>query len=265
MSAFVQTQAGRRRAGWALAALLTFGHAAMAVEGRFEATVDGTATTIDLRTHAGTVNGVYTEGPLAFRLEGELKGDRLDARLIEPQSGLQIAVMVAELEADALDARIDARNPLSGETASTRARFVRADAGRVATPRPPSPAADPSATAGATAGALDPALVGTWVNDENINSGGGNFASFSTRMNLLLKPDGSVEQWSESVGGGGDWSYSGDGPQLQYQGRWQSQGGTLLVQLQGMDSFQPAASYRFSGEYLVTEQDGGRRIWQRGR
>jgi hypothetical protein len=114
------------------------------------------------------------------------------------------------------------------------------------------------------AGALDPRLVGTWVNEKQINSGGGagGFASFSTVMSMLLHADGTVQQYTQSVGGGGEWS-SNSGRTLDFEGRWRAANGTLLVHAAGLPDFVPAATYSFSGEYLVTQSDMGRLIWQR--
>lgn len=114
------------------------------------------------------------------------------------------------------------------------------------------------------AGALDPRLVGTWVNEKQINSGGGagGFASFSTVMSMLLHADGTVQQYTQSVGGGGEWS-SNSGRTLDFEGRWRAANGTLLVHTAGLPDFVPAATYSFSGEYLVTQSDMGRLIWQR--
>ncbi|MDH1109538.1 hypothetical protein N5C55_25920 [Pseudomonas otitidis] len=88
------------------------------------------------------------------------------------------------------------------------------------------------------------------------------FASFNTVLTLHLTPDGRVEQWSRSVGGGSDWSYDSDGT-LQYAGQWQTADGVLLVRPDGSTDYQPATRYRFSDPYLVTEDQGGRKIWQR--
>lgn len=114
------------------------------------------------------------------------------------------------------------------------------------------------------AGALDPQLVGTWVNEKQINSpgGAGGFASFSTVMTMHLNADGSVQQFTQSVGGGGEWS-SDSGRTLDFEGRWRAANNTLLVHAAGLPDFMPAATYTFSGEYLVTQSDMGRLIWQR--
>jgi hypothetical protein len=112
--------------------------------------------------------------------------------------------------------------------------------------------------------ALDPRLVGTWVNENQINSGGGagGFASFSTVMTMVLNGDGTIQQFTQSVGGGGDWS-SNSGRTLDFDGTWRAGDGTLLVHGMGLPDYTPAATYTFSGEYLVTQSDMGRLIWQR--
>ena len=114
------------------------------------------------------------------------------------------------------------------------------------------------------ASALDPRLVGTWVHEQQINSGGGagGFASFSTVMTMVLNGDGSIQQFTQSVGGGSEWS-SDSGRTLDFEGRWRAANGALSVQGMGLPDFTPAATYSFSGDYLVTQSDMGRLIWQR--
>lgn len=114
------------------------------------------------------------------------------------------------------------------------------------------------------ANVLDPRLFGVWVNEKQINSpgGAGGFASFSTVMTMILNADGTVQQFTQSVGGGGDWS-SNSGRKLDFEGRWRASNGTFLVHGMGLPDFTPAATYTFSGEYLVTQNDMGRLIWQK--
>lgn len=112
---------------------------------------------------------------------------------------------------------------------------------------------------------LDSRLVGTWVNEDNMNSGGGagGFAAFSTVMTMQLGPDGSVLQTTRSVGGGAGWS-SDSGESIDFQGTWRADGQTFSVLGMGLTDYTPAATYEFSGPYLVTYNDLGRLIWQRG-
>ncbi|MEZ5947483.1 MAG: hypothetical protein R3C04_11660 [Hyphomonas sp.] len=111
---------------------------------------------------------------------------------------------------------------------------------------------------------LDARLVGVWVNEDNINSGGGagGFASFSTVMTMALDANGGVVQTTRSVGGGGAWS-SDSGESVDFQGSWKADGQTLYVIGMGLTAYTPAATYEFSGPYLVTYNDQGRLIWQR--
>jgi hypothetical protein len=111
----------------------------------------------------------------------------------------------------------------------------------------------------------DQRLVGTWVNEAHINSpgGAGGFASFSTVMTMELRPDGTIEQSSQSVGGGAEWS-SDSGPVVDFRGSWRADGATLSVVGMGLADFTPAAAYSFSGAYLVTRNDRGQLIWRRG-
>ena len=111
---------------------------------------------------------------------------------------------------------------------------------------------------------LDPRLVGVWVNENQINSpgGAGGFASFSTVMTMELDADGTIRQFTQSVGGGGDWSSNSE-RRLDFEGNWRASNNTLLVHGMGLPDFTPAATYSFSDQYLVTNSDMGRLIWQR--
>ncbi|WP_061240856.1 hypothetical protein [Ectopseudomonas composti] len=221
------------------------------LDGHYRATLDGQPTELILRQKGEQVEGQYVENrTLRLNLRGRYDGQVLRAEISDPQSGLLLANMNATYANAMLNTSIAARNPRNGEVLERQALFKREAAATAATP----PAA----------GAQDPALVGTWVHEKIINSGGANFASFNTLMTLQLNADGSVTQWSRSAGGGSDWSYDSPG-EVQYSGHWRSQDGMLMVRLAGAADYQPAAYYRFSDQYLVTESNTGKMIWQRRR
>ena len=235
---------------------LLLGHASPAagagIDGVWRGIVDGESTVLTLQADGGNVTGVYGEGALRLDIRGTLDGQRLQATVREPNSGLDIARIGASLSGDNLQAQIDAEHPHTGVKKSARATFRRDGAG--------APTGD---VATSVPGALDRELIGTWLNEKMINSGGANFASFTTVMTMTLGADGRVQQWSRSVGGGGNWNYDSGAGELQYAGRWSAQDGLLYVQLDGAAGFKPIARYRFSDAYLVTENDAGRLIWQR--
>lgn len=219
------------------------------LDGHYRATLDGQPSELILRQNDAVVEGEYVEGQhLRLVVKGRYDGKLLRAEISDPQSGLLLANMNATYANAMLNASIAARNPRNGEILERQALFQREAA--IATPP--------------TSGTLDPTLVGTWVHEKIINSGGTSFASFNTLMTLQLNADGSVTQWSRAVGGGGDWSYDSPG-EVQYSGHWRSQGGMLMVRLAGAADYQPAAYYRFSDQYLVTESNTGKMIWQRRR
>lgn len=224
--------------------------AAQGVSGQYRALVQGQESRLMLEEKDGQVSGTYVEEALTFDVEGTFQGRRIDASLTERQSGLRIAQLRGQWEGDAIDMTIDAHNPLTGARQQAQARFQREGASGSAS-RP-----------FAGTGALDPALIGTWVHEKIINSGGGNFASFNTVLTMVLSPDGNVAQYSRSVGGGGDWSYDSDARPM-HQGQWYAESGILYMRLDGATEFQAAARYRFSDAYLVTEDVNGRMIWTR--
>jgi hypothetical protein len=110
----------------------------------------------------------------------------------------------------------------------------------------------------------DPRLVGRWVHQSSIQSGGGagGFASFVTERSIAFTADGQVQQWVRSVGGGANWSSQGAG-RLEFAGRWQTRGAEIWVQPDGLAQYLRAGSYRFVGDRLVTDGRDGRTIWQR--
>ncbi len=234
-----------------LAAISCFSARAGELDGHYRATLDGQPTELILRQQGGRVEGQYVENQsLRLNLKGHYDGQVLRAEISDPQSGLLLANMNATYANAMLNTRIAARDPRNGQVLEREALFKR-EAGTPPTPQPSS-------------GVQDPALVGTWVHEKIINSGGASFASFNTVMTLQLNADGSVTQWSRSVGGGSDWSYDSPG-KVQYSGHWRSQDGMLMVRLAGTADYQPAAHYRFSDQYLVTESNTGKMIWQRRR
>ena len=87
-------------------------------------------------------------------------------------------------------------------------------------------------------------------------------AALSTMMTMELSADGVMRQWTQSVGGGSDWSSNG-GRRLDFDGQWRADGQTLSVMGMGLVDFMPAAAYEFSGDFLVTHNDMGRLTWRR--
>lgn len=221
------------------------------LDGHYRATLDGQPSELILRQSGALVEGEYVESQrLRLIVKGRYDGKLLRAEISDPQTGLLLANMNATYANAMLNTSIAARDPRNGEVLERQALFQREAVATAATP--------------STAGAQEPALVGTWVHEKIINSGGTNFASFNTLMTLQLNADGSVTQWARSVGGGNDWNYDSPG-EVQYSGHWRSQDGMLMVRLTGAADYQPAAYYRFSDQYLVTESNTGKMIWQRRR
>jgi hypothetical protein len=231
--------------------LLNASSLAAAFDGEYSAMVDGAAARMQLETRNGHTTGRYQEGSLLLTVEGRATNGRLDARLVVPQTGQTLATLSAVPAGTGLDAELIVTHPLTGARHVLSAQFVPVSTG--ATSDAPS----------IPTGSRDAQLVGTWVHENIINSGGADFASFSTVMTMDLRADGQVTQTNRSVGGGGDWSYdSGDSSQ-DYRGQWLSQDGVLMVRLDGMTEFAAAARFRFDGAYLITENAQGRLIWQR--
>lgn len=244
----------------ACALLLVFAPARPALagtaDGRYHASIDGVASTIELGGSDGDLRGVLQEGALRLNLQGSLSGNALRLQMSEPMLGLPLGSLEGTLSNGVFDAAVTVQDPFGNNPDQRKqARYVREGAS--------APAAADIAPAVTTNGSRDPALVGTWTHDEVINSPGGfGAASFSTRRTMVLSADGRAEQWAESAGGGGEWSYGG-GRQTEFSGQWQTRDGALLLRAAGQSEFVPATRYRFSGQYLVLEGGGKKLILQR--
>lgn len=131
-------------------------------------------------------------------------------------------------------------------------------------PQQPAPVEIPAQPMQEAASQLDPRLVGVWVNEKQINSpgGAGGFASLSTVMTMEIHPDGAIVQYTQSVGGGSEWS-SNSGRKLDFEGKWRASNNTLFVLGMGLTDYTAAGTYSFSGAYLVTNNNLGRLIWQK--
>ncbi len=218
----------------------------------YEAVHQGVVTRVDLQIDGPRFQGRLTEEALQLALNGAVQGRTLSGQVQDPRSGQALMPMAAELRGDELV--LELRPPAAtAQRLSLRRVGAAAAAG--------APAAPAAAMSG---GALDAQLVGRWRQESQINSpgGAGGFASFSTVRTLVLGADGRAQQTVRSVGGGGDWSADG-GERIEFSGRWTSRDGSLFVQPDGQPRFIPAGRYRFSGQYLVTENGQGRLIWSR--
>jgi hypothetical protein len=239
-----------------LVASLLFGAAASAQPGTttYEATEGGVTTRVALRVDGTSFEGGMQEGNLTLGLRGTLAGQRLTGVLLDPATGREVLPITGELVGDTL--RLTVR-PDPASPARTLAMR------RVGAPAQAAAAGAAPAAAGA-AGSLDPAIVGRWRNESQINSAGGagGFASFSTVRYLELAADGRVRQSVRSAGGGGNWSAQA-GETVEFSGRWQVRGAELWVRADGAPDFVRAGVYRRVGERLVTENAQGRKIWER--
>lgn len=223
------------------------------LDGHYLTTLDGQPAEMYLRSQGQHVSGEYVEGArLHLQISGSFDGQLLSAQISEPQSGQVIANLNATYASGVLNSHIAARNPNTGQTLERKTLFHRQRLSGAAL------------TNQSSSQHRDPALIGTWIHEQIINSGGASFASMTTQMILQLNADGSVAQWTRSLAGGADWHHDSPG-ELQYSGRWQSTNGLLQVQMQGSSDYQPAAYYRFSDQHLVTESNTGKLIWQRRR
>jgi hypothetical protein len=215
----------------------------------YVATANGLQTEIVLQFDGNRFEGTLREARGQAGLSGQVQGRRLNGHLLDPASGHRLMPFSAEFDADTL--LLTLQMPLAASPSTIVLHR---------------PGAQPEATAvRAPAGAaIDPRLAGRWYQQSSINSAGGagGFASFTTVRTLLLAPDGQMQQWVRSVGGGGSWSHR-SGDQLEIAARWTTQGGAMWVLLEGHAAFVKVGSYRLEDNRLITGEGSARQVWQR--
>ncbi len=221
------------------------------VAGSYQGEVNGVTTTLTLQGSANRISGAIVEGALQLGVRGSQQGNRLSLQLLEPGQGQEVARLEGQVDGSGINGTLSTVNPQTGQVVSSSARFVRAGT------------AAPVAPTSAAGGQVDPRLVGRWVNEKQINSGGANFASFSTVRTLEFDGSGRIMQTVQSAGGGGNWSYNGGGRKVEFSGRWYAKDGVVYVQADGTSGFTAASRYRFAEPYLITESRDGRINWRR--
>lgn len=228
---------------------------------------NGVDTTLTLRFDGARVAGSIDEAGTSLPVSGTLQGRTVQGNILNPQSGQPVIGLSALIAGD--DLTLSLRPAGSAQAMRFAMRRVGAPAQAAATAGTAATASAPPQAAGGTGaadgGRVDPAFVGRWVSESQLNSpgGAGGFASLSTVRTLELTPDGRVRQSVRSAGGGGNWSYDGGG-RVEFSGRWQVRGGTeFWAQPDGQAAFVRVGVIRRAGDYLVTESSEGRVHWRR--
>ena len=237
--------------------------AAEAPSGRYSGQLNGTTTTLSLESQGATISGTYSEPALTLSVRGTRAGERVSLELYEPTLNIAFAQFSGTSRGGQLvgTLQLSPETGLSGDPVSVV--FKREGAG-AASSTSRSTSTTPRSQEQSASTSLDRRVIGTWVNEDIINSGGGagGFGSFTTIMTMEFSANGQIRQTTRSVGGGGDWS-SDSGERVDFTGQWEARNGKLFVKGMGLTSFTEAASYSFSGDYLVTNGPQGRLIWQR--
>lgn len=222
------------------------------LDGRYLATLDGLPAEMILHSQGQQVKGQYMENNrLRLTISGSFDGQLLSAQISDPQSGQLIANMNANYANAMLNARIVARSR-DGAVLQREALFQRQLSNSEIASAPALQAQDQP-----PAEERDPTLIGTWVHQQLDDNG-----AIASLLTLQLNADGSVAQWIRSTADAPGNSPENPGA-LQYRGRWQSNQGLLLVQLQDREDYQPAAFYRFNALHLVTQSNNGEMLWKR--
>lgn len=106
----------------------------------------------------------------------------------------------------------------------------------------------------------DPSLAGSWSRVESISSGD---ASMSTRMSLLICPEGTyVRTVGGTVGGGAGWSAESGGSDST-RGQWRTEGGAIFIRSGVMGWEHYARYYVEGGSLMLTLGNGEREVWHR--
>lgn len=228
----------------------------------YEGESGGVSTRLVLRIDGSRVEGTLHEQGATLPVRGTVEAGRMQAAVLDPRTGAPLVRIGGELRDDGL--QLSARPEGGGAARTLAMRRVAADATTTAASGPGANAANARSADAPGGGRTDPALVGRWTHDSQLQSSGGagGFAALSTVRTLELAGDGRVRQWVRTAGGGGNWTADG-GQRLEFSGRWETRGPEIWVRQDGQSGFVRAATYRFSGEYLVTDDGSGRRTWRR--
>lgn len=217
----------------------------------FIASANGLTTEVVLRfIDTNQFEGTMKESGGQVGLKGQAQGRLLSGHLLDPASGQTLLPFSAELDDDTL------LLTLQMPKASTPSTILLRRPGAA-------PGAGPSVRVPEGA-ALDPRLAGRWHQQSSVNSdgGAGGFASFTTLRTLVFSPDGHLQQWMRSVGGGESWSHR-SGDELEFAARWTAQGGAIWLLPEGQAAYVRAGSYQIEGNVLVFGEGEARQVWRR--
>ncbi|MBL7785178.1 MAG: hypothetical protein JNM36_04685 [Chitinophagales bacterium] len=224
----------------------------------------GMSIEVQLQQKGSELTGVYRDSGNPSSLNGTIE-NATTAQGTMMSEGMEVATFVAVLNGAALNMQINLLGllPVTFElTKSSEQSTTKNDASASSSGMSAS-----SSTAGGRGDkhSRDGQLLGAWVRESIINSGGyGNMASFSTAYYLNFYADGSCTEESESAGGGGDWSYSGGGRSMDFRGFWYSENGNLYVKQNATDNYVLYAKYQFyDGNLVLTNTQGKRDIYHR--
>lgn len=224
----------------------------------------GMSIEVQLQQKGTELTGVYRDSGSPSSLKGSII-NTTTAQGTMMSEGMEVATFVAVLNGVALNMQVNLLGllPVTLELTKSTAQNTTKNATS-------SPSDNISAGASASGKVLDKhsrdgQLLGAWVRESVINSGGyGNMASFSTAYYLNFYADGSCTEESESAGGGGDWSYSGGGRSMDFRGYWYSENGNLYVKQNATDNYVLYAKYQFyDGNLVLTNTQGKRDIYHR--
>jgi hypothetical protein len=228
--------------------------------GTWEGTVDGTASTVELKQEGTSLSGKVAVGNYAYQMSGTVDGESAKGILTDPSG----AAMEYTAKRSGDDLTISVSNPFGGNRDFS---FKRKAGGEKSGGGVPSGSlwggaaggggASPSGSPGSSSAERDTALVGSWSRTEGMSSGG---ASFAAQQLLRINADGTFEQGAgRAAGGGAGWSASsGNGTEVVGRGKWSTKGN--IVHVDGA----PYARYYVEGSKLMfTFGDGSRQIWYR--
>lgn len=230
---------------WALMVLPMQAQTQRGFNGTFQAVVDGMPCKLVTKTNRNAISGTYDEGGLSLRVIGTFYAKTANGDLKDIASGAVVATFKAVLINDSL---LNLTFSIGGQQRSHA--FLREGTMTVASVNKNKVAP----------GAHDYKLVGSWSHQIITSSGG---AGLQTVFYLYINANGQYAEYSRVIGGSSEWSYDSGPGELQQKGLWYSNDNIFYIRPEGQLDYTAAATYSFKDGKLITQDVGGRKIWDR--
>ncbi|HRH66397.1 MAG TPA: hypothetical protein PLU53_08875 [Bacteroidia bacterium] len=223
--------------------------------GTFKGVVNDVNAVLDISTTNNLLIGDYQEGEQKLSLQGQVLDNEASGEMLDPASGTPLSTFYFLLNGNSLNARFSVLGLVDVDAVFSRS----SGKNNIQAQSNPTESNPNSATAAPPAkGNLDPALFGTWMHETITNSGSGStYAGMTSVRYYTYNSDGTYREETASAGGGGDWSFSSGGRELQAQGWWKIQDGRIYVKSENESEFSPMLKHFFHDGNLVFKKSDG--------